>query len=80
MIDISLIFNLMQDAEKLYKGNGDLKKAEVLSNLKKIMGDEYNDNELLIDNIIEFIIFLSVNQKMLKSINFKVCSSKFCCK
>lgn len=79
MLDISLIFNLMLDAEKLYKGDGQLKKEEVISNLKKIMKTDYQENELLIDNIIEFIIFLSVNQKMLKSINFKACS-KFCCK
>lgn len=80
MIDLALIFNLMKDAEKIYKGDLTINKKDyVLKCIRKIIGDhEYNENLGIIDNVIEFIIFLSVNQKMLKDINRK--AMQFCCK
>ena len=81
MINISLIFTLMADVEKIYKNelNKD-KKHEVLSSIKGIIGeDEYIENLEIIDDVIEFIILLSVNREMLKEINRKA-STIFCCK
>ena len=80
MINIALIFTLMSDVEKIYKGklNSD-KKEEVLINIKNIIGEEeYEENLEIIDDIIEFIILLSVNREMLKEINRKAFG--FCCK
>lgn len=71
MLDIKLIYDLMTDAEKIKDVD---KKDFVKSQIIKIIGqDEYDKYNNLIDNTIEFIIFLSHNKKLLNKINKKCC-------
>ena len=79
MIDIKLVFDLMRDVEKIHKNDKDVdKKAIVMKNIRKVIGDtEFYQYSNEIDDIIEFIIFLSVNSEILKNINRK--ALRFCC-
>ena len=75
MIDFALIFDLMKDAERIWRGDSKTNKKEmVVSSIIKIIGrEEYNEDKIYIDALIEFIIFLSYNRNMLKDINKAVC-------
>lgn len=75
MIDFALIFDLMKDAERIWRGDKKTdKKQIVISSIIKIIGlSTYQTEKIYIDALIEFIIFLSHNKNMLKDINKAVC-------
>ena len=75
MIDFALIFDLMKDAERIWRGDKKTdKKAMVINSIIKIIGlTQYQEEKIYIDALIEFIIFLSYNKNMLKEINKAVC-------
>lgn len=78
MIDFILIFDLMKDAERIWRGDSKINKKEmVISSIIKIVGrDAYNEEKIYIDALIEFVIFLSQNRDLLKNINRSFCCLK----
>ena len=70
MFDIKIILDLMSQAEKVK--NVDKKEFVINHLIKMITQEEYDKYEEIINNIIEFIIFLSFNKKLLKQINNKI--------
>ena len=75
MIDFALIFDLMKDAERIWRVDKKVDKKEmVINSVIKIIGlQQYQEEKIYIDALIEFIIFLSYNKNMLKDINKAVC-------
>ena len=75
MIDFILIFDLMKDAERIWRGDKKAdKKQMVISSVIKIIGlATYQTEKIYIDALIEFVIFLSHNKNLLKEINKAIC-------
>lgn len=75
MIDFTLIFDLMKDAERIWRGDHKVNKKQiVIDSVIKIIGNnDYQEQKIYIDALIEFIIFLSYNKNMLKDINKTIC-------
>jgi len=80
------ILDIIKDAEKIKNYKGEAKKYYTITKLKELLPIHvFTRFEPLLDNAIDFIVFLSKNPKVLKEVNKvvkccnKKCKSIFCC-